>query len=114
MNIKETQELLGFVIAIGNAAGKSAEDGRVGFDDLMHFFDAYRKASPAFAGISGVPAELKDLDAAEAQALKDYVEEEFDIPQDVVEAVVERGISIAIDMVRLVAELLPGEPESAA
>jgi len=98
LGIKETKELIKFASDLGEGIGKSLEDNKWTIGDIYNFVPA---AQSAFAGIGGVDQvleELKDLDEAEKEELKDYVVEEFDIPQDEAEEYVEKAISIALDI----------------
>jgi hypothetical protein len=99
--IKETKEMLGFVLAICEASISSMSDGRIGFSDLMHFFKAFQKIGPAILGGHLILKEMVDLDTAEKKELLDYAEKEFDLKNDVVELYVEKGIAVAIELVSL-------------
>lgn len=72
--VKETKELLVALVKLGKLAAKQLGDG-VDLSDAVAVAKAladeeFRKALlDGFAGIQDVPAELKDVDAAEAIAL---------------------------------------------
>jgi hypothetical protein len=102
--IKETKELVGFVLALGNAVGKSLADGMVGWMDLVHFFSAVREAPDAINGLSALPGELADLSEAEKGELFKFVEGKFDIPQDSVEPLLEKAIKAGIILADLIAD----------
>lgn len=104
VGIKESKEVLDFVLALGNAAGVSLSDGKIGLEDLSNFFGALTVAGPAFEGIQDVVKEFKDLDKEEAAELVTYVKEKFDIPQDDIEAMVEKGLAAAL----LIGEIIVG------
>lgn len=72
--IKETTDVVDFVIQIVNAVIKSKADGKVDSSDVGYLMAALMKAGPAFAGMSAIPAELKDLSEAELAALIASVE----------------------------------------
>lgn len=105
--IKETQEMLRFVLALGNAAGKSMADGKISWLDAVHFWDAFRSANDAFLGANLILKELKDLDATEKATLYTQLETEFDIPHDEIEARVEKALKAAITLAALIADYLP-------
>lgn len=100
--IKETKEVVGFAVELANGVGKSLEDGKWDIGDFVHFMDALMMAPAAIQGITSVPAELGDLSQPEIQEISDYVIEEFDIPQDEVEGVVEDAIKIGWDIYYLI------------
>lgn len=72
--VKETKELLVALVKLGKLAAKQLGDG-VDLSDAVALAKAladeeFRKAIlDGFVGIQDVPAELKDVDAAEAIAL---------------------------------------------
>ena len=100
--IKETSELLRFGLNLATGCVKSLADGKITFTDSIHFKDAILNVTDAFDGISEVPAELKDMDAAEAEELKRIAIEEFAIDSEKVEEIVKGAIAIAIDLIKLV------------
>lgn len=95
MDIKETKEALGGVIALGNATGKSMEDGKISWTDSANYLAAIMQLPGAIAGAGEIPEELKDLDDNEKAALIAYVKTEFDIPNEKVEGIVEEGLALA-------------------
>jgi hypothetical protein len=71
VGIKESKELLAFGLLVV-VKGKSAlADRKIGLDDLPEGFAIAQAAPQAIEGIELIPAELKDLDAAEYAELKD-------------------------------------------
>lgn len=104
--IKETKELLYFVIEFGNALGKSLEDGKISVLELGNFIGSLGAVAPAFEGIGNLPTELADLDEAEKQELVEMVEARFDIPQDGVEAVIEKGLRTGVAIAEFVNQVL--------
>jgi len=73
-DVKESKELLIALVKLGKLAAKQLGDG-VDLSDAVAIAKAladeeFRKALiDGFSGLSSVPAELKDIDAAEAVAL---------------------------------------------
>ena len=94
--MKETKELLKFVIGLGMAIDKSLADKKFSFDDVTYFMVPLMQAGPAFANIKMLPAELKDMDAAEAAELKQFIEDEFDIENDKIEKIIEAAIGVGL------------------
>lgn len=103
--IQETKELLRFVLALGNAAGQAARDGKIDVSDLAYFVSALTKIGPALDKIDLVPKELADLSEAEREELLAFFRSEFDIPQDRLEAIIELLFSITLSFARLLAML---------
>jgi len=102
--IKELKELVTFVAVLASAADKSTQDG-LGYDDIGEFVNAMLKAPNAFEGIDKVGAEIKDLDAAEMQELKDLVAAELNLVDDKLELVVEKAIVAIVNIYDIVLEV---------
>lgn len=103
--IKETKELLKFVLGLGNAAGSAAADKKVDMSDLSALMIPLMSAGEAFAGIGEVPSELKDLTSEECAELLAYCKQEFNIPQDKAEAVVEAALVVLAEIGNLIVAL---------
>ena len=76
-DIKNTKEVVMLAFALGNAIKQANADGKVGYEDIGLLMTVIPSFGPAFEDISKVPAELKDLDAAEAQELREMVASKF-------------------------------------
>lgn len=97
-DIKELKELLEFVCELGNASGKSLEDGKISFSDALHFSKAAMVSPAAFIGIGQVADEYFDLDDAERAELNAFAAEKLDLPQDGIESIVENVIQAALQL----------------
>ena len=89
MGVKETGELLVWLAKAGSAVGASIEDGKPDWTDLPKFMALLPSAPSAILGVGEIPAELKDMDAAEAAMLVTNFAEEFEIANDDAEKKVE-------------------------
>lgn len=67
--IKESKELRDFVVKIVKGGLAARADGKLDSSDLQHVLPALMAFPAAVEGISGVPAELRDLDLAEFKEL---------------------------------------------
>lgn len=72
-DVKNTKEVIVLVLKSGEAVKKSLADGKFDGSDTVHFFSVLSLIQPALEGITLIPAEVKDLDAQEAQELIDLV-----------------------------------------
>ena len=106
--IKETKEALDLVFSIANGIGRSLEDGKFSYSDLVYFFAAMQAAPSAMDGADKIAAELKDLDRAEIEELRRFAIAKFDIPQDEVEARIEKGLNTAIGLIQTVQDFIKG------
>lgn len=87
LGIKDLKEAVYFGLKVGEAAS----DG-FSYDD----FGVLTSLPAAISGISNVPDELADLDEEEAEELKQFVQDSFDIPDDRLEEMVEKAVYAAI------------------
>jgi hypothetical protein len=99
--IKETKEMLCFVLCLGEAIVSSLKDGKIGFGDLMHFFKAFQEAGPALGNSHLIVKEILDLSEKEKKELMAFVQAEFDLENDLIETYVEKGISVVIELISL-------------
>lgn len=95
VGIQETKDLIKMGAAFGEAIYEAGKDSEWTLGDYKHFLPVLGDVIPAVSGIEKVPAELKDLDEAEKQELFSYFSEEFDIPDDLIEAFVENALETA-------------------
>jgi hypothetical protein len=98
--IKETKELLKFVLVTVEESHVGLKNG-AGVDDLPRLFTIAKEAPAAFSGIGDIPNEIMDLQDNEYKELCDFIKEDFDIPEDDVEAVVEHGFVCIVTLVKL-------------
>lgn len=105
LGIKETKELLGFVLSIGNAFGASLEDGEMTIGDLTEFVAPLIEAGDAFSDVTSIPAELADLSEEERVELLTYAKEKFSIPEEHVEDIVECGFETVAQIYELVQKI---------
>jgi hypothetical protein len=101
-SIKETKDLLVFVSRLGNSIDKTLADGKVSVTDTQYLFDPLFAAGAAFTGFADIPAEIDDLDDAEAMELVSVVANELDLSNDAAEHLSEEGLALAIAIVQFV------------
>ena len=112
--MNNVKELLGFVFSLTEGVFKSLEDGKFDLTDMLHFVGAFKDLPSAVADITAIPDEIKNMTDEQKAELKQWVKDDFDIPLEGVEAAVESGLSIIIDLFSLwgkikVAKLEVGE-----
>ena len=101
VGIKELKELVKFGLKLGEALGKALEDGKINLVDALKFLPVLKDLKIALEGASEIPAELKDLDEAELQELKVFIKDEFNLPDDALEAKIEMGLEVAVSLISL-------------
>lgn len=104
ISVTELKDVVSFVCALANGADKALADGKVTLDDAFLMLAPIQKVIPAFVGIQKVPAELKDLDQAEADELREMVKAELDLTNDTTEVMVENILGAALKIGAVIAE----------
>lgn len=112
VGIKETKELLEFIVRLAEALDRSLEDGDIGFMDMSNLVSAMLAANSAFTDISLVPAEMKDLTKEESEDLYAHVRDNLNFKSDKLEMVVENSLEIGMKVYQLL--LLVREQEAPA
>lgn len=98
LGIQEVKQVLALGVSLGQLV-EALSDG-VGLGDIGKLVAVVKRAP---AGISAVKSgkvipELKDLDDAEKTELKNWSKEELDLKDDNLEAKIEAGLWVAIDL----------------
>lgn len=87
LGIKETKD----VVFSGLKIGEALSDG-IQVTDVT----ALISLPEAIVGIKDVPAEIADMDEAEAEELKRFVKDNFDIPNDKLEEFIEKAVAFVV------------------
>ena len=90
---KELVDVAKAGVAYGNAFGKSLEDKKFTVSDSVHFLDPIMKTPAAIENFSMVPLPSR-LSPEQMEELCTIIADEFDIPQDKVEGLIEDGIKL--------------------
>ena len=101
MGIKETKELLAVGFDFQDAFLTANEDGKITIADIPAFFPLFNSGRSGIGGINKVGAELLDLDEAENQELIDFAREKFDLPDDLLEILIEDTLEWVLNGVKL-------------
>lgn len=99
--IKETKEIIKFVVEFAEAIEKSLEDGEFTFLDVTNMISALQAVGDAFGNIKQVPTELKDLDEMESLELYAYAKDELDLKSDKTEEIIESSLEIGLKLFEL-------------
>ena len=101
LGTQELKDVLGLGLALGELV-EALADG-VGISDIAKLVGVVKKAPAAVAALKSgkVLPELKDLDDAEKAELKAYAASEFNLANDKVEAAVEAGLGVVLDLADL-------------
>jgi len=98
VGFKETQEGLTFVFALVKAIESAVADKQITVSDIPLFLDPLLKLKDAVEDYDQIPVEFMLANAQEAEALKVWVKENFDVESDKVEELIEDAFSIILDI----------------
>lgn len=99
IDMKETKDVLLFVIKLGQAIDKSlANDGKITLMDAPNFFSVLSKLAPAIEGAKYIALEIKDMKDEDVAELKAFVKEELDLEDDKAELFIEDAFNIIISI----------------
>lgn len=101
-SIKELKEVLLLAVDVVNSALMVAKDGKVGLDDLGAVLKLIPMIGPALDGAGEIPAELKDIDDAEAAELVGAVVGRLAIEDEKARLVVEKALKLLQCVLELV------------
>jgi len=99
-------KVLDLGIELGNVAGKSLEDGKIGLTDMTlatSLFDEVMGLTSV--NWSDLPKEAKELDHEDMAIVSQAFAAKFDIPQDELETKVEAAIVLAMSAIKFASEV---------
>ena len=96
IGIKETTEMVHFIIELVKAIEKSVEDG-VSALDTIKFIAPALAMSEAFKDIQEIPEELRNLDKAKVQEICDALSKDFD-KTDKTDQIILKALDLAIKL----------------
>ncbi|MBP98756.1 hypothetical protein CMK18_22640 [Candidatus Poribacteria bacterium] len=100
--LKETKEVLDFVISLGESLASSLDDGSLGVTDLINFWEPVSKLSDALDGFEKIVAEIGNLTSEDLDYLREYIKSEFDIEDNQIESLIEDGLEAAIIILKFI------------
>jgi len=99
--IKETEELVTFVVSLANALHSAMEDG-MSWEDSFKLLPVLTKLPKAVEGYEQIPQELIDLDDQELDTLLADIDK-LDFVQQNKIAILNQALMTGADLVKLVA-----------
>ncbi len=103
--LKETKEVLDFVISLGEACAESLADGQLTLGDIPNFWEPLTNISSAIDGWQEVIEEIENLTIDDIEYLSDYVVDEFDIESDTVESMIETALQTGVGLLTFIMSL---------
>ena len=101
LGIEKIKSMFTFIFKSYGLVVDVMEDGKIGFGDIPEILEFIPNVAIVAANAGGALAELKDIDQGEIEELKAWTAEEFDIPDDELEAKIEEAIAIVGDLGKL-------------
>jgi hypothetical protein len=101
MGMKETKEMVDFIIELAHAMDKSMADGKIGIEDLGHFISAMTLAGPAFADMGKIPSEMQTMTEQQSQDLIAHVKRRLTLSNAKVEQISELAVEIGLKVYQL-------------
>jgi hypothetical protein len=108
VGIKESKEALEFVAELVNACDKALADGVFSLNDAIGFLPMLIKAPAALSGLHVVKAEIEDYSEAEMAELAALFKAKLNIKNDSVEANIEAGLEVVLNLAKLLASVKAG------
>jgi hypothetical protein len=100
VGIENLKKAIKFGIDLGNQIEESGKDG-YNWKDITSFFDELFQIPALISNGNAIKEEFKDLDAVEKQELVEYFTDLFDLDNDKAEAIIEKSLDIALDVLTL-------------
>lgn len=99
--VKELIELLDLLLDAHSVVKQALSDGKVGLGDAALLFKLVPQIGPAVSGLSEVPAEVKDLTAAEAGQVVAHVMAKLAVEDAKARAIIAASLKVVVDGVEL-------------
>lgn len=96
--VKELKELCEFLAMAVSAGQQMAADGSLSVGDAALAVNPLMALPAALSGITEVPAEVADLDPAEAAELTAAIKAKLDLTNDGVEEIAEKILDAALQL----------------
>lgn len=104
-SVKELKDVVVLLAQIANSSVSALKDGKVGVEDLSLFLKLIPLLPAAVDGAAQIPAELKDVDAAEVKELADAVVANLALDNEKAALVVSKSLGVVIALADLALSL---------
>lgn len=105
VGIENLKTIILFGLIIGQKGYKALEDGKLELVETLDLLGETRKVPEVLEAIKRAPEELANLDMEEQQQIYSKVQAEFDLPNDKLEAAIEIGLRVTLNVVSSVYEV---------
>lgn len=100
-NFQELKEALAFGFSVQDGIVQATADGKIDSDDVTVLFPIFQTAKVGVEGLGNPLARWKDLSDEKREELFDYARERFDLPNDILELLIEDTLLAVADVVRV-------------
>lgn len=105
-NLSELQEFVSFLFDLPDTYRKAKADGKIDLADIQYVFPLFSSAQRAIDGLGNPLERWRALDPEEREVVLYQIRQRFDLPDDVLESLIERGFEQAIKFAELVADVV--------
>lgn len=102
---KDLKELLSFGLSLIQAGESALADGKFDLTDVVKFWTPLQKFNDAIEGIGNIPGSLSDLSSEDAEYIYEWAQQEFDLENDNLESIVEKGLNIVLTLLSAISDL---------
>lgn len=107
MGIDETKKLFIVIVDMGNACGAAFEDGKIGLGDIKDLMNLAHDAKDlASIDYKKVLPELESLTPAEMDELAKIVDDNLDIPEELIADHVKKLFGVATRLTAIISEMI--------
>ena len=107
LGIDNLKMVVKFGVQLGQDVAKIFADGKVTTIEGLSLLPDLMGIQGIIQAKSDIAAEFKDLSTDERAELNAYIQEEFDLDDDVLEAKIEKSIAAALSILDLIAAFKP-------
>jgi len=98
--IKETKEVVEFFVRLLNWISYALEDKKVEFVDVLALAPSVLAARAAFENLDEIPKEISHLSEKDKDDLINFIRDELDLEDDMIEGKIEYTVQLALELVR--------------
>jgi hypothetical protein len=102
LGIENVKKVVKFACDFTKEISSALSDGKFQWNEIFGFFDEIMAIPGVVKSFPDITKEISDLTTEEHAQLATYIQSEFDIPNDKVEAFIENSLLFALSAVALV------------
>lgn len=99
--MQNLKEIVKFAIEISHVIDKALIDKKVELHEFLPLIPLFLKSQPVFEGIKEISKEWKESSFEQKQLLAKEVEQELDLHNDKIEAIIESSLNVVLSVSKL-------------